>query len=168
MGENIVTVVPGENWFSIGRTFEAPRRLVYKCYTEPQHMAHFWGPRGSSLEVCSIDLRVGGVWRIRWRFPNGDGWGYSSVYLDIQPDRALHYRDAPYEWNGGLEGLPPVDLLSTISLSDTASGGTEVFVRVECVSVAARDEIVRRGFAGMVGVGHDRLEDYLANLSKEA
>ena len=131
MGENIVTVLPGENWFSIGRTFEAPRRLVYKCYTEPQHMAHFWGPRGSSLEVCSIDLRVGGVWRIRWRFPNGDGWGYSSVYLEIQPDRSLHYRDAPYEWNGGLEGLPPVDLLSTISLSDTASGGTEVFVRVE-------------------------------------
>lgn len=167
MGQNVVAVPPGEKWFSIVRSFKAPRRLVYKCYTEPEHMVHFWGPRNSTLEVCSIDLRVGGVWRIKWRFANGDGWGYASVYLDIVPNERLHYRDAPNDWAGGLDSLPPVELLSTIALSDT-DDGTQVSVRVECVSVAARDETVKRGFAGMVGVGHDRLDEYLETLDEEA
>ncbi len=168
MSDNIVIAPPGENWFSISRRFNAPRRLVYKCYTEPQHMAHFWGPRNSTLEICSIDLKVGGIWKVRWRFGNGDGWGYASVYLDIVPETSLHYRDAPWDWPGGLDGLPPVMLLSTIALSDTVDGGTEVQVHVDAVTVAARDEAVKRGFTGMVSVGHDRLADYLEMLDQEA
>ena len=164
---SIVSAPAGENWFSITRRFEAPRRLIYKCYTEPQHMVHFWGPRNTTLEVCEIDLRVGGVWRVRWRFPNGDGWGYSSVYLEIEPDARIHYRDAPNDWAGGLDGLPAVDLLSTISLRD-AGGGTEVVVLVQCTSVAARDENVKRGFANMVDTGHERLIEYLTTLDREA
>lgn len=168
MSDNAVTAPAGEAWFSIARTFDAPRGLVWTCYTEPRHMAHFWGPRGSTLEVCTIDLRRAGIWRVRWRFPNGDGWGYASIYLDIVAAERLHYRDAPYDWNGGLEGLPPVELLSTISLADTPTGATQVTVRVECVSTDARDETVRRGFANMVSLGNDRLAEYLPKLSKEA
>ena len=160
MGENVVSAPPGENWFSIVRTFDAPRRLVYKCYTEPQHMAHFWGPRDTRLVECKIDLQVGGVWKVRWQYPDGKSWGYASVYLGIVPDAELHYRDAPNDWTFGRDGLPPVELDSIIALTDTGRG-TTVTVTVRCVSVAARDETVRRGFAGMVGVGHDRLAEYL-------
>jgi len=160
--KNIVIAPPGENWFSIVRTFEAPRRLVYKCYTEPQHMARFWGPRGSNAK-CRIDLRVGGVWRVDWRFPDGSGFGYSSVYLEIVPDERLHYRDAPADWIFGLDGLPPADLVSTISL-DERDGRTTVTVRVECASIAARDDNIKRGFTGMVSTGHDRLAEYLLTL----
>jgi len=161
---NIVTAPPGENWFSIVRTFAAPRRLVYKCYTEPQHMARFWGPRGSTA-TCRIDLRIGGVWRVDWQFADGSGFGYSSVYLEIVPDERLHYRDAPADWTFGLEGLPPVELLSTISLAGGAAT-TTVTVKVVCTSVAARDENVQRGFTGMVSVGNDRLADYLEALDR--
>jgi len=167
MSENIVMAPPGERWFSISRSFAAPRRLVYKCYTEPQHMVHFWGPRGSTLELCTIDLKVGGLWRIGWRFPNGDGWSYASVYIDIVADQRIHYRDAPDDWAGGLDGLPPPELFSTIMLSD-AGTGTRVLVTVVCASAEARDTAVQRGFAGMVGVGNDRLTDYLQTLDKEA
>lgn len=167
MSANVVEAPQGENWFTISRSFAAPRRLVYRCYTEPQHMVHFWGPRGSTLDECRIDLRVGGVWRIRWRFANGDGWGYSSVYLEIVPDERLHYRDAPDDWPGGLDGLPPVNLLSTIALAGDGDR-TDVTVTVVCTSTAARDETIRRGFAGMVGVGNDRLAEYLSTLDQEA
>jgi uncharacterized protein YndB with AHSA1/START domain len=163
MGENVVSAPPGENWFSIVRTFDAPRRLIYKCYTEPQHMAHFWGPRDTRLVECRIDLRVGGVWKVRWQYPDGRSWGYASVYLGIVPDAELHYRDAPGDWTFGLDGLPPVELDSSIALADRGRG-TTVIVTVRCVSVAARDETVRRGFAGMVGVGHDRLDEYLTTI----
>jgi len=161
---NIVTAPPGENWFSIVRTFAAPRRLIYKCYTEPQHMARFWGPRGSTA-TCRIDLRIGGVWRVDWQFADGSGFGYSSVYLEIVPDERLHYRDAPADWIFGLEGLPPVELLSTISLAGGAAT-TTVTVKVVCTSVAARDKNVQRGFTGMVSVGNDRLADYLETLDR--
>lgn len=160
--KNIVSAPPGENWFSIERRFAAPRRLIYKCYTEPQHMARFWGPRGSTA-ICRIDLRVGGLWRVDWTFADGSGFGYSSVYLDIVPDERLYYRDAPADWIFGLDGLPPPELVSTIALAE-ADGGTTVTVKVVCTSAAARDETVKRGFTGMVSTGHDRLAEYLETL----
>ena len=164
--KNIVTAPPGENWFTIVRSFEAPRRLVYKCYTEPQHVARFWGPRGSTA-ISRMDVRVGGVWRIDWKFADGSGFGYSSVYLEIVPNERLHYRDAPGDWVFGLDGLPEVELITTISLADDA-GLTTVTVRVICPSVAARDENVKRGFTGMVSLGHDRLAEYLETLDQTA
>ena len=167
MSENIISAPPGENWFSIVRRFTAPRTLVYKCYTEPHHMARFWGPRESTLAECRIDLRVGGVWWVRWRYPDGTLFGYASVYLGIVPGELLHYRDAPSDWTFGLEGLPPLELDSTIALAED-TGITTVTVTVRCVSVAARDDNVRRGFAGMVSVGHDRLAEYLTTLDQEA
>lgn len=163
MSENIVEAPPGEAYFTITRSFAAPRRLVYKCYTEPQHMAHFWGPRDTTLIECRIDLRVGGVWKVRWQYADGRGWGYASVYLDIVPDTMLHYRDAPDDWVFGLDGLPPLELDSTIALADQGRN-TVVTVTVRCASVAARDENLRRGFTGMVSIGNDRLAEYLKTI----
>ncbi len=163
---NIVSAPPGENWFTIVRSFAAPRRLVYRCYTEPQHMAHFWGPRGSTAS-CRIDLRVGGVWRVDWKLPDGSGYGYSSVYLEIVPEERLHYRDAPADWAFGLDGLPEAELISTISLEGDATA-TIVTVKVVCTSVAVRDDNIKRGFTGMVSVGHDRLAEYLETLDQTA
>ena len=163
MGENVVHAPPGENYFTISRRFDAPRRLVYKCYTEPQHMSQFWGPRDVARIECKIDLRVGGVWTVRWYYPDGRSWSYASVYLGIAPDTELHYRDAPDDWVFGLDGLPPLELDSTITLSDHGRG-TNVLVTVRCVSVAARDETVARGFSGMVSTGNDRLAEYLNTI----
>lgn len=163
MPETIVTVPPNEPYFTIVREFDAPRALVYKCYTEPKHMAHFWGPRDTRLIECKIDLRVGGVWKVRWQYPDGRGWGYASVYLDIVPNARIHYRDAPNDWVFGLDGLPPVDLLSTIGLEDRGRA-TIVTVTVRCTSVAARDDTVKSGFSNMVNIGHERLTEYLKSI----
>jgi len=163
MSDNIVRAPAGESWFSITRGFAAPRRLVYKCYTEPQHLAHFWGPRGSRLTECSIDLRVGGVWLMGWEFPDGRSWRYASVFLGIVPYTELHYRDAPNDWVFGLDGLPPLELESTIALTDQGRG-TQVIVTFRCRSAEARDEAVRRDFTGMGGTGNDRLAEYLATI----
>jgi uncharacterized protein YndB with AHSA1/START domain len=114
-----------------------------------------------------MDVRVGGVWRIDWKFADGSGFGYSSVYLEIVPDERLHYRDAPDDWVFGLDGLPEVELITTIALAEVA-GLTTVTVKVVCPSVAARDENVKRGFTGMVSLGHDRLAEYLETLDQTA
>ena len=162
MDKNIVTVPSGADYFTIERSFDAPRMLVWKCYTEPQHLARFWGPREATT-AATVDLKVGGLWRTVWTYPNGQTYAYNSVYLELVRPERIHYRDAPGDWTGGLDGLPPAELTSTITLTER-DGRTTVLAHIQAASVALRDETVARGFSGMVSVGNDRLEEYLATL----
>jgi uncharacterized protein YndB with AHSA1/START domain len=162
MSKDVVSVPAGADYFTIDRVLAGPRALIWKCYTQPQHLARFWGPRDAKT-AATIDLRVGGVWTVRWTYASGAQYAYASVYLDLVEPERIHYRDAPNDWPGGLDGLPPAELISTIALSDK-DGGTNVHVHVKAASIKLRDETVARGFAGMVGLGHDRLEEYLPEL----
>ena len=150
----------------IRRTFDAPRALIFRCYTDPAHMAHFWGPRDAKTRT-TLDLRVGGTWVTHWTYDDGRQWGYTSVYLEIVAPERIVYRDAPDGWPGGLDGLPPVTLHSTIGLGEVGER-THVTVTVRCNSFAERDENVRRGFAIMVATGNDRLDAYLATCPGRA
>jgi uncharacterized protein YndB with AHSA1/START domain len=163
MSASTILTPADEPLLVIARTFDAPRALVYKCYTDPAHMVQFWGPHGSSTPVCRVDLRPGGLWRTVMRFADGGEFGYSSVYLEIVPPERLVWRDAPDHWEGGLEGLPPVEIYSTLTLADEG-GKTRVIVTVRFNSIAERDENVGRGFAGMVTQSSERLETYLGRL----
>ena len=165
MSKNVITVPPGADYFTIERSFEAPRTLVWKCYTEPQHLARFWGPRDAKT-AATVDLRVGGVWRTVWTYENGQTYGYNSVYLELAAPERIHYRDAPNDWTGGLDGLPPEELISTITLTERDTQ-TVVLAYVKATSIALRDETVARGFTGMVSLGNDRLGEYLATLVQE-
>jgi uncharacterized protein YndB with AHSA1/START domain len=165
MNQNVVTVPAGKDYFTIDRVLNGPRVLIWKCYTDPQHLARFWGPRDAKT-AATVDLRVGGVWRTDWTYASGSTYGYSSVYLDIVKPERIHYRDCPKDWPGGLDGLPPAELTSTIALTET-NGKTNVHVHVRAASVALRDDTVARGFAGMVSMGDDRLQEYIATLSQE-
>lgn len=166
MDENIVTVPPETDYFTIERTFEAPRTLVWRCYTQPQHLARFWGPRDAKT-ASTIDLRVGGLWRTDWTYASGDTYGYNSIYLELIEPELIRYRDAPEGWTGGLDGLPPAELVSTITLTENA-GRTTVTAHILAASQTLRDEVVARGFTGMVSVGNDRLVEYLATLTGQA
>lgn len=165
MIQNVVTVPPGSDYFTIERSFDAPRVLVWKCYTEPHHLARFWGPR-DVVTKATVDLRVGGLWWTEWTYESGQRYSYTSVYLDLVEPERIHYRDVPNDWAGGLDGLPPAQLISTIGLTE-AEGRTTVLVHVRAASVALRDETVARGFSGMVSLGNDRLAEYLETLAQE-
>jgi uncharacterized protein YndB with AHSA1/START domain len=52
------------------RTFDAPRSLVFKAWTDPQHLAKWWGPKGFTNPVCEADVRPGGAIRIVMRAPS--------------------------------------------------------------------------------------------------
>ena len=68
------TGVPGEE-LVITRVFDAPRELVFAAWTDPRHVAQWWGPLGWTTPVCEIDLRPGGVWRYGIRSAEGqESW----------------------------------------------------------------------------------------------
>lgn len=156
----------GDPRLVITRSFLAPRELVWRCYTDPVHLVRFWGPHGATNPVCEIDLRVGGAWRQVMRFPSGTEYGYTSAYLEITRPERLVWRDAPEGYRFG-DALPPATMITTVTLGE-AAGRTAVRVHVLFLTVAARDEAVRMGFAVTVEQGSDRLDRYLETLAAAA
>ena len=74
----------------IERLFDAPRSLVFKVWTHPEHLMRWWGPHGFTLPSCRIDLRPGGVWRFCMRSPEGNNYWQQGVYREImEPERLV-------------------------------------------------------------------------------
>jgi uncharacterized protein YndB with AHSA1/START domain len=74
--ENALTAAMDESTFVITRTFDAPRDLAWKAFTEPDRMKHWWGPKGFTVFAAKMDLRPGGIYHYGLRAPDGGTmWG---------------------------------------------------------------------------------------------
>lgn len=65
------------------RVFDAPRALVWKAWTDPRHLAQWWGPKGFTLPGCDMDFRPGGKYRFVMRGPDGQDFPFHGVYREI-------------------------------------------------------------------------------------
>src|SRR5260370_13865221 len=94
----------------ITRVLDAPRELVFRLWTDPKHMAQWWGPRGFTNPVCEMDVRPGGAWRIVMRGPDGFEYPGRGVYREVvEPERLVFTNLAvDREGNTLLEGLTTV------------------------------------------------------------
>ena len=79
---------PADRVLVITRVFDAPRELVFKAWTESEHMAKWWGPRGFKSTVLRNELRPGGAYRIHMLGPDGDHWT-QGVYREVVPPERL-------------------------------------------------------------------------------
>ncbi len=79
------------------RIFSAPRDLVWRAWSEPQHLMHWWGPKGFTNTFESFDFRPGGVWRFVMHGPNGADYKNEIVFVEIaKPERiVLDHVSAP-------------------------------------------------------------------------
>jgi uncharacterized protein YndB with AHSA1/START domain len=72
------------------RVFDAPRRLVFKVWTEPKHVVQWWGPHGFTNPRCELDVRPGGAIRIDMRGPDGRIYPMTGTYQEIvEPERLV-------------------------------------------------------------------------------
>jgi uncharacterized protein YndB with AHSA1/START domain len=69
--------------------FDAPRAVVFKAWTDPEHVGKWFGPRGFACTTHSIDVRVGGQWRFDLRAPNGHVFPNVIEYVEIVPNEKL-------------------------------------------------------------------------------
>ena len=74
----------------ITRVFNAPRDGVWKAFTDPERMKHWWGPKGFTVRVAKMDFRPGGVYYYCLQSPDGhDMWG-KFVYREmVTPERIV-------------------------------------------------------------------------------
>src|ERR1043165_2451343 len=61
----------GEREIVMTRVFDAPRQMVFDAFSKPELLKRWFGPRGWSLVVCEVDLKVGGGFRFILRGPDG-------------------------------------------------------------------------------------------------
>ena len=71
------------------REFDAPREMVFRAYTDPAHVPHWWGPNGFSVTVHQMDVRPGGMWRFTLHGPDGTDYPSRIVYHEVSPPERL-------------------------------------------------------------------------------
>jgi uncharacterized protein YndB with AHSA1/START domain len=80
---------------AITRTFDAPREILFKMWTDPNHMAQWWGPHGFTNPVCNLDVRAGGAIRIDMRGPEGTVYPMTGTFREIvRPQRLVFTAEA--------------------------------------------------------------------------
>jgi len=90
----------GSHEMRISRVVLAPRELVWTAWTNPVHLAKWWGPRGFSCPHCELDLRVGGKLRVDMQHPDGTVRPMVGEFLEIVPPERLVFTAMPLGPNG--------------------------------------------------------------------
>lgn len=157
----------------ITRVFDAPRDLVWRAFAEGDRIAQWWGPKGFTTVVSTLDFRPGGVFHYHLRSPEGyEMWG-KLVYREIVPPERIVYLSSFSDAEGGLTRHPlsptwPIEVESTVTLTE-ANGRTTLTLRArphqatdeERRTFEAGFESMQQGVKGML----DQLADYLASAS---
>jgi uncharacterized protein YndB with AHSA1/START domain len=102
---------------TVSRIIDAPRRLVFKAWTDPKQIACWWGPKGFTTTEYVMDVRPGGAYWLVMRSPDGTDHRKRGVYLEIvAPERIVF----TFAWEAE-DGQLGEELLVTVTLEDQGS-----------------------------------------------
>jgi uncharacterized protein YndB with AHSA1/START domain len=116
----------------IERVIDAPPALVFQCWTDPAHLARWWGPFSFTNPVCELDPRVGGAWRIVMQGPDGTDYPCHGVYREVVPAQRLVFTNIATD----AAGKPVLDALTTVTFAE-ANGKTRMTVRTGAIALVA-------------------------------
>lgn len=107
---------------TLTRVFDAPRELVFRCWTDPDQLAGWWGPTGFTAASVTVNATEGGSWRTCIRSAErGEEYWASGVYLEIVPPRRLVFS---FAWDTR-DDQPVEDTLVTVTFAER-DGKTEM------------------------------------------
>ena len=156
--------------FVISRVLDAPRELVWRCFTEVEHMKQWWGPKGVTVTQAKMNLRPGGTFHYRMETADGgEIWG-KMAYREITPRDRIVFLNSFSDAAGGTTNHPmaptwPLEMLSIFTFEDVPGGKTRFTVRwsphnatdEEQRTFDAGHDSMRQGWGGTL----DKLEAYV-------
>lgn len=160
--------------FVISRVFNAPRDLVFKVWTEPEHFAQWFGPKGCKVRVATFEFKPGGIVHTCMGTPDGhEMWG-KLIYREIAAPERMVYITTFSDEKGGLTRHPlsdtwPLEMLTTVTLEDQ---GDKTKLTVEWVPLHATDVELSTFIGAMDGMSggwkgsFEQLDAYLASLKR--
>jgi uncharacterized protein YndB with AHSA1/START domain len=166
LGEHLAT------FFTVSRLLEAPRELVFKVQTDPEHLKKWFEPGGAKMLKAEMDLRPGGTYHYGYRNPDGsETWGKQS-YLEIKAPEKLVFLQSFSDANGGLTRHPmaptwPLQMLASTFFQDL---GDKTLMTIAWMPYEADADAIKTFEAGrgsMTGgfkMMLDTLETYLKQL----
>jgi uncharacterized protein YndB with AHSA1/START domain len=134
------------------RIFEAPRELVFRCMIDPDHLTHFWGPKGTSAprERITVDPRPGGVFEtVMINDADGSEYPTRAVYDEVREPELL-------AWTESHSGMKIVSRFVALGPERT-----EVQIRQRFVPEAFLTAETQAGFSSSL----DRFAAHLARVS---
>jgi uncharacterized protein YndB with AHSA1/START domain len=156
MPEPLSITAPGDREIVVTRDFDAPRELVFLCYSKPELLRRWYGLPDWTMTVCEIDFRVGGKWRFVTRAPGGFEMGSSGTYTAIEvPVRIVNTEIYDQDWTGG-------ETTVTLTLTET-DGRTTATTSVLYATPEARAGAVASPMATGMEIAFKRLDELLAS-----
>lgn len=146
----------------ITREFDAPRELLWEAMTNPKHVVNWWGPRGFTTTIETMDFRVGGEWKHVMRGPDGAEYPNHSVFKEIvKPEKIV------YSHGGHKKGGPEISFTSTWTFDELGKNKSRVSIRMIFADTEKRDFVVKE-FGAVEGGKQTlaRLAEYAAGMQK--
>lgn len=154
--------LPSDTEVLFKRSFDAPAKLVWRAYMEPDMMRRWCGSTpGWSMPVCEMDMRVGGQYQWRWRNDeDGMEFGFTGEVLEVVPHGRIVHTQVFDPGNMGVSmGCEPSIITVTF---DEADGITNVATTIKYASKADRDEALSTGMTDGMEMNYKRLDEVLA------
>jgi uncharacterized protein YndB with AHSA1/START domain len=102
------------------RLFDVPRELVFSAFTDPGHLAQWWGPNGFTTTTHGFDFRPGGEWRFVMHGPDGRDYKNRITYEEIiRPERIVYH-------HAGGDDVEPVQFSQTLTFEDLGNNRTRL------------------------------------------
>lgn len=156
--------LPSANEVLVTRSFDAPAKLVWRAYVEPDLLRRWCGGfPGWSMPVCEMDMRVGGKYRWRWRSDeNGQEFGFTGEVLEVVPHARLVHTQI---FDAGNMGVSMGNEPSIITVTfHEVHGITKVATTIKYASKADRDEALSTGMTDGMEMNYKRLDEMLATI----
>ena len=154
--------LPSDTEVLVKRSFDAPAKLVWRAYMEPELMRRWCGGfPGWSMPVCEMDMSVGGQYRWRWRNEeNGQEFGFTGEVLEVVPHAKIVHTQI---FDAGDLGVSMGGEPSIITVTfEEADGMTNVATLIKYASKADRDEAFSTGMTDGMEMSYKLLDDVLA------
>ena len=146
------------------RLFDAPRELVFQAWSDPKHLANWWGPKGFSTTTHLFEFKPGGMWRFVMHGPDGTDYQNKITFVEIAEPQRIIYR------HGGDRGpedrdVEPVNFQVTVTFEPEGEDKTRLNMRMVFPSAAAKNFTEER-YGAIQGQRQtlDRLGWYVAKL----
>lgn len=150
--------LPSDREIVVTRRLHAPRELVFRAYTDPQMIPHWWGPAQYTTIVEKMDVRPGGVWGYLQKDAGGNEFAFNGEYLEVVPPSKLvsTFEFEPMAGHGSID----------TATFENDNGGTLLTMHSPFQSVEDRDGMLGSGMEDGLRETLDRLEAVVATMAR--
>ena len=149
--------LPSDREVRMTRDFDAPRTLVFEAHTKPDLLKRWLTAPGRTLQICEINLTIGGAFRFVWRGDGKRDVGMFGIYREIVPPERFVRTEAWEDWDAG------ESVVTTVL--EEEDGKTKLTSTVLFPSREVRDQVVKSGLERGAAEGFDKLAELLAQIA---